>query len=94
MILCRLIMMSTWPGADLNRHSFQSWIALHLYKEVRLKQRTEPWMNSEILNDIRERDNILHILIKTVVRKICLGNTKNLEIKSFGILKRLNLNMF
>ena len=29
-------------------------------KEVRLKQRAKPWMNSEILNDIRERDNLLH----------------------------------
>ena len=57
-------------------------------KEVRLKQRAKPWMNSEILNDIRERDNLLHNLKKkTAVRKICLRNTKNLEIKFNGTLK-------
>ena len=29
-------------------------------KEIRLKQRTEPWMNSDILHDIRERDQLLY----------------------------------
>ena len=29
-------------------------------KEVRLKQRTEPWMNSDILQNIRHRDETLN----------------------------------
>ena len=48
-------------------------------KEVSLKQRTEPWKNSEILNYIRENDICLFvclfvfyaILINTAVRKTC-----------------------
>ena len=34
-------------------------------KEVKLKQRTEPWMNSEILQNIRFRDETLNKFRKT-----------------------------
>ena len=34
-------------------------------KEIRLKQRTEPWMTSEILHDIRHRDDVLNKFRKT-----------------------------
>ena len=36
-----------------------------LVKEVKLKQRTEPWMNSKILQNIRYRDETLNKFRKT-----------------------------
>ena len=34
-------------------------------KEIRVKQTTEPWMDSEILELINERDRLLHVFIKS-----------------------------
>jgi hypothetical protein len=50
-------------------------------KEVRLKQRTEPWMNSEILHDIRERDNLLYKFNKDRSKKDLYGEYKKLRNK-------------
>ena len=33
---------------------------MHPVKEIRLKQRTEPWMSSEILDHIKTRDHYLY----------------------------------
>ena len=30
-------------------------------KEIRLKQRSEPWLTTEIIELIKERDNLLHM---------------------------------
>ena len=34
-------------------------------KEIKTKQKTEPWITSEILDQIRERDSFLYLYKKT-----------------------------
>ena len=36
-----------------------------LTKEIKIKQKTEPWVTSEILDQIRERDSFLYLCKKT-----------------------------
>ena len=52
-----------WDSFKLIFHSVLD--ALVPIKEIRLKQRTEPWMNSEILQNIRHRDEALNTFRKT-----------------------------
>ena len=42
------------------------------YKEVRVKQRTKPWLSSEILNLIRQRDKYLRKFKRTKKKSIGL----------------------
>ena len=59
-------------------------------KEVKLKQRTEPWMNSEILQNIRFRDETLNKFKKTndpdLYKKYC--QLRNLVQRETRISKR------
>ena len=59
-------------------------------KEVKLKQRTEPWMNSEILQNIRFRDETLNKFRKTndpdLYKKYC--QLRNLVQRETRISKR------
>ena len=48
----------TWDSFKNIFHSVLDIVAA--LKEVRLKQRTEPWMNSDILQNIRHRDETLN----------------------------------
>ena len=50
-------------------------------KEIRLKQRTEPWMNANILQDIRERDNLLYKFNKDRSKKCLFVEYKKLRNK-------------
>ena len=51
---------------DLFKDFFHSVLdAVGPIKEIRLKQRTEPWMTSDILQSIQERDNWLNKFRKT-----------------------------
>ena len=51
---------------DLFKDFFHSVLdAVAPIKEIRLKQRTEPWMTSDILQSIQERDNWLNKFRKT-----------------------------
>ena len=47
-----------WGGFKNIFHSVLDIVAP--LKEVRLKQRTEPWMNSDILQNLRHRDETLN----------------------------------
>ena len=58
-------------------------------KEVRLKQRTEPWITSDILELLRERDRF-YILLRKQGYQRTIGNFVNLEIKYRGKLKQLS----
>ena len=40
----------------------------YYYKEIRLKDCSEPWINNDILEDVRRRDNFLYSFIKTKVQ--------------------------
>ena len=51
-----------WDSVKLIFHSVLD--ALAPINEIRLKQRTEPWMNSEILQNIRHRDETLNTFRK------------------------------
>ena len=56
-------------------------------KEVRMKQRTEPWMTSDIIEMIRERDRFLYIFKKSKLpedhRKFCeLRNKVQRQVKT------------
>ena len=53
----------TWDGFKLIFHSVLD--ALAPIKEIRFLLRTEPWMNSEILQNIRHRDETLNTFRKT-----------------------------
>ena len=53
----------TWDSFKTIFHSVLDSVAP--VKEVKLKQRTEPWMNSEILQNIRFRDETLNKFRKT-----------------------------
>ena len=63
-------------------------------KEVSLKQRTEPWMNSEILNDIRDRDNLLHNFNKNCSRKDLFKEYKKLRNKIQRDIKKAKSEYF
>ena len=61
-------------------------------KEVRLKQRTEPWMNSKILNDIRERENLLHNFNKNLSEKDLFKGYKKSKTKQNKTKKKKHRN--
>lgn len=50
-------------------------------KEVRVKQRTQPWMNKDILDTIQLRDKVLKDLMHNKVPECFIGY-KNLRKKS------------
>ena len=49
-------------------------------KEIRIKQRTEPWMNADILEMITLRDKAFYVL-KGLKMSLILPNLRNSEIK-------------
>ncbi|WP_211200785.1 hypothetical protein, partial [Bathymodiolus platifrons methanotrophic gill symbiont] len=50
------------------------------YKEIKIKQNSEPWMTSEILGNIRKRDQYLISYKKKQVVNIYIWITVNCEI--------------
>ena len=54
---------TAWDKFKVLFHSVLDMVAP--VKAIRLKQRTEPWMTSKILHDIRHRDDVLNRFRKT-----------------------------
>ena len=57
--------MSTMPGQILNHCLLKFLDIVAPVKEIRLKQRTQPWITSDIIDDIRSRDTNLLLFRKT-----------------------------
>jgi len=80
---------------DKFKHIFSSVLdKVAPVKEIRLKQRTEPWMNSEILNDIRERDNLLYKFNKDRSKKEIYNEYKKLRNKIQRDIKKTKSDYF
>ena len=78
----------TWENFKAIFHSVLDIVAP--VKEIRLKQRTEPWMNSEFLQTIRHRDETLNEFRKTkdpdLYKKYC--KLRNSVQRKTGVSKR------
>ena len=63
-------------------------------KEVRLKQRTEPWMSSEILNYIKLRDSYLYKFRKHGSHEDhSLFCTVNQPVPAFNQFRSISINL-
>ena len=61
-------------------------------KQIRIKTRTEPWMNNKILDLIRERDKALIIANKNKVNKTLRENFNSLRNKVQREIKKAKSN--
>ena len=99
-MLSRLDWSSVFSCNDVNQ-AFQNFKDLFLNcvdtlapkKEVRLKQRSEPWLTNEILETIKERDKTLSAFMKTKIQSV-FDDFKRLRNKVQTLVKKAKLDFY